>query len=158
MIYLGIDPGTATTGFALVDFKTSSPKLVEAGVISTTTDLHMHDRLNLLFSSLLDIARKYKPEVMVIEKLFFNTNTKTAMTVGQARGVALLVASQGNMQVCEYTALEAKKAITGYGRADKKEMQRAVMEFMNLEQFVKVDDANDAVAIILCHLKKSNLV
>ncbi|MEN9389385.1 MAG: hypothetical protein RLY61_469 [Candidatus Parcubacteria bacterium] len=158
MIYLGIDPGTATTGFAIVELKTASPVLHEAGVILTKPDVLMHDRLSLLFDSLKDITKKYSPKTMVIEKLFFNTNTKTAMTVGQARGVALLVASQGKMTVCEYTALEAKKAITGYGRADKKEMQKAVMDFMELDHYVKVDDANDAVAMVICHLKKTNLL
>lgn len=158
MIYLGIDPGTATTGFAIVELKTEKPVLIDSGVVTTAPDLLMHDRLSLLFDSLKKISKQYMPEAMVIEKLFFNTNAKTAMTVGQARGVALLVASQSKMTVCEYTALEAKKAITGYGRADKKEMQKAVMEFMELDHFVKVDDANDAVAMVICHLKKANML
>ncbi len=156
MIFIGIDPGTATTGFAIVDV---SPKkgsiLIDSGVISTPAGVVMHDRLNMLHKELSEIVKKNIPSIMIIEKLFFNTNVKTAMTVGQARGIALLVASQKKMEVFEYTALEAKKAITGYGRADKKEMQKAVMEMMNLDKIVKVDDANDAVAMVLCHLKKS---
>ena len=158
MIYLGIDPGTATTGFAIIEHNSTSPKLYEAGIVATSAELPMHERLNILFDALLKITKKHAPKTMVIEKLFFNTNTKTAMTVGQARGVALLVASRSKMSVCEYTALEAKKAITGYGRADKKEMQKAVMDFMHLDEFVKVDDANDAVAMVICHLKKTNLI
>ena len=92
---------------------------------------------------------------MVIEKLFFNTNSKTAMTVGQARGICMLVAANHNIKVYEYTALEAKKELTGYGRADKKDMQKSVMEYLNLKEIIKSDDANDAVAIVLCYIRKT---
>ncbi len=154
MIFLGIDPGTAAMGYAIVDQTDSKIALVKADIIATPSTADMHNRLATLFDALNLITKEFTPKCMVIEKLFFNTNVKTAMTVGQARGVALLVASKKKMKVHEYTALEAKKVLTGYGRADKKEMQSAVREFMGLETIVKADDANDAVAMVICHIQK----
>jgi crossover junction endodeoxyribonuclease RuvC len=159
MIFLGIDPGTAAMGYAIVEQSTNSKlKLLKADIIATPSTDDMPHRLALLFDALNLITKEFAPKCMVIEKLFFNTNVKTAMTVGQARGVALLVASKKRMSVHEYTALEAKKILTGYGRADKKEMQSAVRKFMGLETIVKIDDANDAVAMVLCHIHKNNNV
>lgn len=153
MIILGIDPGTATTGYAILDTQ-SRPTILEAACIKTTPDFEMHLRLMGVHDGLLGITKKFKPEVMIVERLFFNTNAKTAMTVGQARGVVLLIAALRNMQVIEYTALQAKQTLTGYGRASKQEMQQAVKTYLKLEKTVKPDDANDAVAMVLCHLIK----
>lgn len=166
MILLGIDPGTATTGYAIMELDddlvadkstihTIVPTVLhECAVVSTPAGIDMHDRLQTLYSDLLKISKQFNPDFMVIERLFFNTNAKTAMTVGQARGVALLVAAHSKMAVFEYTALEAKKVLTGYGRADKKEMQEAVRNYMGLKEVLKPDDANDAVAMVICHLHK----
>lgn len=128
--------------------------LIESDMLTTPPEMDMHMRLRVLYNGLTAIVKKHSPEVMVIEKLFFNTNVKTAMTVGQARGVSLLVAANKRMQVYEYTSLEAKLVLTGYGRSDKKEVQKAVKEILHLDEIIKSDDANDAVAMVLCHLKK----
>lgn len=156
MIALGIDPGTAATGVAVLDIKNTKDKpiIVAVDTIKTPSDMEMHDRLRLVHEGLETIALKYSPDLMVIERLFFNTNVKTAMSVGQARGVSLLVAGQYKMQVREYTALEAKNILTGYGRATKKELQLAVMEYMNLEKVIRPNHANDALAMILCFIEK----
>ena len=156
MRMMGIDPGTATTGYSIVDVSgTNNISLVETSVILTSAAELMHNRLNMLYQGLSKIAKRMNPDVMIVEKLFFNTNIKTAITVGQARGISLLVASEYDMDVFEYTALEAKKYVTGYGRASKQEIQEAVKVLMKLPEIVKPDDACDAVAIVLCHLSKS---
>jgi len=159
MIILGIDPGTASTGYAFIKVTKgvgakSLPKIVAYGVVSTGKDLEMHKRLKYIHLQLVSLCKKYKPELMVIERLFFNTNVKTAMTVGQARGVALLVGAEYDLPIYEYTALQAKLALTGYGRAEKSVMQKAVQDYLGLTDKIKPDDANDAVAMALCYLAK----
>ena len=159
MKIIGIDPGTARMGFSVVrtDKKGSFIDVLETSVLITLPEMPMQQRLLILYNGLFKIMKKHKPSIMVIEKLFCNTNVKTAMTVGQARGVALLSAAATNMTVYEYTALEAKRSLTGYGRSSKKEMQEAVKDKLNLESIVKSDDANDAIAMALCYIKKSLL-
>ncbi len=168
MIILGIDPGTASTGYAFLRTTgtggvtggisgKSVPKILTSGVVTTGKDLEMPRRLRYIYLQLTSLCKKYKPELMVIERLFFNTNAKTAMTVGQARGVALLVGAEYDLQIYEYTALQAKLVLTGYGRAEKSAMQIAVQEKLNLVDKIKPDDANDAVAMVLCHLIKSQV-
>lgn len=156
MIILGIDPGTARMGCALVKTPKSGfkPSLIDSFVITTPSDMELQDRLLVLYKGLVEATKKHSPDILVIEKLFFNTNATTAISVGQARGVALLVAAMHKLTVFEYTALQAKLLLTGYGRADKKDMQKAVKEHLHLESEVKSDDANDAVAMALCYLKK----
>jgi crossover junction endodeoxyribonuclease RuvC len=156
MIILGVDPGTALTGYAIVEKKKTvkAPKLIEVDCIRTKAGVDMHIRLQQLYDELYDVAKTYKPDLMVVERLFFNTNAKTAMSVGQARGVPLLIAARHEMEVYEYTALQAKKVLTGYGRASKKEMQEAVRKYMLLDEIVKPDDANDAIAMALCYINK----
>lgn len=156
MTILGIDPGTASTGYAFVKTEKGKklPKIVTCGVVSTGKDLEMHRRLKYIHLQLSSLCKKYKPDYMVIERLFFNTNAKTAMTVGQARGVALLVGAEHDLIIYEYTALQAKLALTGYGRAEKSVMQKAVQEYLGLAEKIKPDDANDAVAMALCYLSK----
>lgn len=156
MIILGIDPGTAITGYAVlnVDFGNSTPEILEVSAIKTSKNLNMPQRLKVLHDDLFDVVNKFSPELMVIERLFFNTNVKTAMSVGQARGVPLLIAAHKKMTVFEYTALEAKSVVTGYGRASKQQMQDAVRDYLGLNEIVKPDDANDAIAMVLCFLNK----
>jgi len=158
MIILGIDPGTASTGYAFVKATSTSsavPKIVAYDVITTGKDLDMPKRLRYLYLQLSSLCKKYKPTHMVVERLFFNSNAKTAMSVGQARGVALLVGAEYDVDIYEYTALQAKLVLTGYGRAEKKAMQEAVKDYLGLSSTIKPDDANDAVAMALCHLRKS---
>lgn len=158
MIILGIDPGTATTGYAVLQADVSSelaPVLLDTNTLKTPPEMDMHTRLHKLYNDLNTLIVRYSPKLMVIERLFFNTNARTAMTVGQARGVVLLAAASNNLEVKEYTALEAKKVVTGYGRASKKEMQEAVRKIMQLKEIVRSDDANDALAIVICHMHKT---
>jgi len=151
MIILGIDPGTASMGYGVVIIKGGKPILEDQGVIKTFPDTDMPKRLEILYSNLNDVAKQFKPELVVIESLFFNTNAKTAISVGQARGISMLVAAHNNAAVVEYTALQAKKILTGYGRADKKDMQIAVKKVLGLKEIIKPDDANDGVAMALCY-------
>jgi len=160
MIILGIDPGTASTGYAFVKVNKgagakSLPKILACGVVTTGKTLEMPRRLRYIYIQINSLCKKYKPDLMVIERLFFNTNAKTAMTVGQARGVALLVGAEYDLDVYEYTALQAKFVLTGYGRAEKSAMQKAVKDYLGLSEHVRPDDANDAVAMVLCHLAKA---
>lgn len=163
MIIMSIDPGTAKTGYAILNTNNKKnnnkegkllPHLLDCSCIDTSKSMGMHYRLEFLYNKLLAIANEYKPNIMVIEKLFFNTNAKTAISVGQARGLPMLVAAHHKIDVVEYTALEAKLVLTGYGRSGKKEMQNAVKEYMQLEDIIKPDDANDALAMGLCFLNK----
>ena len=156
MVILGIDPGTATTGFGIV--RTSSKKLalVGFGCIKTPAGEEMPRRLLKLRKELKKLIKDFKPEVMIIERLFFNTNAKTAMTVGQARGVVLLVAAECRLPVFEYTALQAKLELTGYGRADKSEVEKAVKRCLRIRRKIKPDDAADALAVAICHIKKES--
>jgi crossover junction endodeoxyribonuclease RuvC len=159
MIVIGIDPGTARMGYGVIDVKNNGKKikLIDGEVIVTHPDLEPEKRLKFLYDTLISVLKKTKPDVMVIEKLFFNTNAKTAIAVGQARGVSMLAAANKKVKVEEYTALEAKLALTGYGRSDKKTMQDAVQKILGLSKKVKSDDANDAVAMALCYVKKTML-
>lgn len=155
MIILGIDPGTARMGYGILHIeKDSKAKLVEVDTLITHQDLPMPKRLKFIYKSLSEIINKHSPDVMVIEKLFFNTNVKTAIAVGQARGVALLASSDKDIKLYEYTALEAKKVLSGFGRASKQEMQQVVKEMLELDKLVKSDDANDGLAMALCFIKK----
>jgi crossover junction endodeoxyribonuclease RuvC len=151
MKILGIDPGTATTGFGLI--LKEGPKLtkIDYGVISTSKTLEMPKRLSILHDDLQEIFKGLKPDVIVVEKLFFTNNITTAMTVSQARGVVLLVAEQNNIAIAEYTPLQVKMAVSGYGKATKKQVQKMVKKILKLEVIPKPDDAADALAIAICH-------
>jgi len=154
MIIFGIDPGTATTGYSVIKMENEKPILIEASAFLTPSDAELQDRLLMLHGMLNKKIDEYNPERIVIEKIFFNTNAKTAIAVGQARGVLLLIAAQRGLKVYEYTALQAKLVVTGYGRSKKKDIQEAVKKYFNLEKIIKPDDASDAVAISLCHIHK----
>jgi crossover junction endodeoxyribonuclease RuvC len=150
MIILGIDPGTATTGIGILEFKKSSKKQLAClyyGVISTPTKMSMPERLNLLYDNLLILIKEYRPEAVAIESLFFFKNAKTVMAVSQARGVALLACAQKKVPIFEFTPLQAKIAVPGYGRA---EMQKMIQKILELEKIPKPDDAADALALAIC--------
>lgn len=153
MIYLGIDPGTATTGFGIIQ-KTRNSKqeydILEFGVIETPKTDSDSKRLQIIFEDLTGLIKKYKPSFIGIEKLFFATNARTAMTVSQARGVALLASEQANVPIMEFTPLQVKNTLCGYGKADKKQVQSMVQKTFNLKNIPKPDDAADALAIALC--------
>jgi crossover junction endodeoxyribonuclease RuvC len=158
MLVLGIDPGTATTGYGLVrEGSDGSLVAVDFGIISTPAEMDMPDRLNLLFEKLNEIILLHKPTCGAVEKLFFQRNVTTAIAVGQARGVILLCMARYGLPVAEYTPLEVKQATAGYGRAEKKQMQQMVKALLQLESIPKPDDAADALAVAICHLHSNRL-
>lgn len=155
MIILGIDPGTAKMGIGLVEVDNRKKvTFIKSDVLVTHPDLEPENRLKFLYNELRSIIKEFSPDVIVIEQLFFNTNAKTAIAVGQARGICMLAAANSKIKIHNHTALEAKLQLTGYGRADKKEMQESVRKILGLSQVIKSDDANDAVAMALCYIRK----
>lgn len=154
---LGIDPGTATTGFGVVDEIDKKLSLVDFGCIKTPAGMPMPDRLNIISTKLKEIIENYRPENVSVEQLFFCTNAKTAIKVGEARGVILLTASQAGLKISEYTPLQVKMAITGYGKADKKQIQYMVKNILGCKEIPKPDDAADAIAIAICHINSRKL-
>jgi crossover junction endodeoxyribonuclease RuvC len=151
MRILGIDPGTGILGFGIIEVSRGKSALVDGGVIRTLVHEDDAVRLQTIFEELTDIITNTKPEIMSVEKLFFARNVTTAMTVAQARGVVLLCGKQACMDIYEYTPLQIKQAITGYGKADKKQMQEMVRVILGLDTVPKPDDAADAIAAALTH-------
>jgi crossover junction endodeoxyribonuclease RuvC len=148
---LGIDPGTGILGFGVIDIDAKNkPQLVDAGVIRTPVKQEDSDRLFTIYKELEGVIKELKPDVMSVEKLFFAQNVTTAMSVSQARGVVLLLGKQHDMELHEYTPLQIKQALTGYGRADKKQMQEMVRVILGLKEVPKPDDCADALAAALC--------
>lgn len=153
MTILGIDPGTATTGYGLVRENASGqPEAVAYGVITTPAGLPMPERLVLIYQELKQIILLHRPASSAVEKLFFHRNVTTAIAVGQARGVVLLALAEAGVSVFEYTPLEVKQAAVGYGNAEKKQVQMMMKALLNLEDIPRPDDAADALAIAFCHL------
>lgn len=150
MRILGIDPGTGILGFGIVDYEKTKLTLVDAGVIRTPVHHPDAERLLIIYDELKQLIDEYKPEVMSVEKLFFAQNVTTAMTVAQARGVVLLLGQQYKLGLYEFTPLQIKQAITGYGKADKKQMQEMVRVLLQLKEVPQPDDAADALAAAIC--------
>ncbi|MDD6880571.1 MAG: crossover junction endodeoxyribonuclease RuvC [Firmicutes bacterium] len=151
MRILGIDPGYAILGWGIIDVIGNRFSVVDYGAVLTDTSMEMPARLQALYNGLTDIINKYKPEDASIEQLFFNSNAKTAILVGEARGVAVLACANGNLNIAEYTPLQIKQALVGYGRADKKQVQYMVKTMLNLKSVPKPDDTADALAAAICH-------
>jgi crossover junction endodeoxyribonuclease RuvC len=151
MRIIGIDPGTATTGFGVIDVNGPKFTLVDAGVISTPAGQPMHERLVTLHRELLEVIRETKPDQAVVEQLFFATNVTTAITVGQARGVILLSLAECGLSPVEYTPMQIKQAVTGYGGAKKPQIQEMVRVLLGLPTIPKPDDAADALAAAITH-------
>jgi crossover junction endodeoxyribonuclease RuvC len=149
MRIIGIDPGTGILGFGVIDIAGTEVQLVDAGVIRTPVKEDDAVRLETIYQELTDIIVQTKPTVMSVEKLFFLRNVTTAMTVSQARGVVLLCARLAGLQIFEYTPLQIKQAVTGYGKADKKQVQEMVRVLLKLKEIPKPDDAADALAAAL---------
>jgi crossover junction endodeoxyribonuclease RuvC len=157
MRILGIDPGTGILGFGVVDVDARGKlSLVDAGVIRTPVKQADSDRLNTIYDELHEIIVELKPDVMSVEKLFFARNVSTAMSVAQARGVVLLCGKQHKLDLFEYTPMQIKQAITGYGKADKKQIQEMVRVVLGLKEVPKPDDAADALAAAICHSSVAN--
>lgn len=151
MRILGIDPGTGILGFGVIDVVRGKAKLVDAGVIRTPVKEDDAVRLQTIFEELTDIIVQTKPQEMSVEKLFFAQNVTTAMTVAQARGVVLLAGQQAGLKIYEYTPLQIKQALTGYGRAEKKQVQEMVRVILSLKIIPKPDDCADALAAAITH-------
>jgi len=157
MVILGIDPGTAITGYGVVSHEGNHLKKIAFGVIRTTPDQEMAERLSQLYKELQEIIVKYAPEVVAVEELFFNKNVRTALAVGQARGVIMLAANNAGLKIVEYTPLQVKQAVVGYGRAEKLQVQEMVRMLLCLTELPKPDDAADALAIGICHAHSRKL-
>lgn len=152
MRILGIDPGTGILGFGIIDVKPGGKvSLVDGGVIRTPVKQADSLRLDTIYTELTEIIKEYKPDVMSVEKLFFSQNVTTAMSVAQARGVVLLCGVQNELTLFEYTPQQIKQAVTGYGRAEKKQIQEMVRVILHLDEVPKPDDAADALAAAVCH-------
>ncbi len=157
MIALGIDPGTALCGYGIVRAIDDEYELVTCGAIATPAKTPLEKRLLKIYDELTALIRAHTPDTAAVEKLFFSRNTTTALSVGHARGVAMLAIVQANIPLAEYTPNEIKQAVAGYGGADKYQMQQMVRVLLRLDDVPKPDDAADAVAIAICHLQSARL-
>lgn len=157
MIVIGIDPGTARTGYGLVREADGALAAVAYGVIETAAGIPLHRRLQTIHRELRDLLALHRPVSGAVEKLFFARNVTTALAVGQARGVAMLALADANVAVAEYTPLEVKQAVAGYGRADKPQMQAMVRMLLGLSEIPRPDDAADALAVAICHLHSAKM-
>ena len=151
MRILGIDPGYATIGYGIVEYDNFRFKTIAYGAITTTPDKAFSDRLCDIFDDMSTLLNTYKPDNLSIEKLYFNTNTTTAIDVAQARGVILLAARKAGIDIFEYTPLQVKQSITGYGRAEKHQVMEMVKNLLQLKSVPKPDDTADALALAICH-------
>jgi crossover junction endodeoxyribonuclease RuvC len=153
MLVIGIDPGTATTGYGLIREEQDGSLVVgDYGVIQTPAEMPLPDRLLILYNNLTKLIFLHHPESGAVEKLFFQKNVRTALSVGQARGVVLLTLAQSGLSISEYSPLVIKQAVAGYGGADKLQVQNMVRVLLNLPKIPQPDDAADALAIAICHI------
>jgi crossover junction endodeoxyribonuclease RuvC len=151
MRIIGIDPGTGITGFGLIEHSRSDQRLVDGGVIRTPSNTPLEHRLLTIYHDLTQIIKDTKPDIVSVEKLFFAQNVTTAISVSHARGVILLAATQAKLPLFEYTPLQIKQALTGYGRASKNQVQEMVKVILNLDSLPQPDDCADALATAICH-------
>ncbi|MBN1319021.1 MAG: crossover junction endodeoxyribonuclease RuvC [Anaerolineales bacterium] len=157
MLVLGVDPGVAITGYGLVCEENGILKSVAYGVITTEAGQPLGNRLKTIYFELHELAKRYKPTQAAVEKLFFSKNVRTAMSVGQARGVSLLALVNAGLTPGDYTPLEIKQSVTGYGRAEKIQVQQMVTALLNLPEIPQPDDAADALAVAICHLNNMRI-
>ena len=154
MVVIGIDPGTAITGYGLIEEQNNQKiQLIDSGAIRTDAFLPQEKRLHKLYKSIRQILKTYRPTSGAVEMLFFQKNVRSALSVGQARGIVLLALAQENINVYEYNPLDVKVAVTGYGGAEKGQVQRMVQTILELPQIPEPDDVADAIAVALCHLQ-----
>ena len=151
MIILGIDPGLATVGYGVVNYEKNRFTTINYGAIITPPHTPVHDRLKKIYEDMQELIEAYKPAELAIEELFYNTNQKTIIPVCEARGVLLLCAHQNKLNISEYTPLQVKQSVVGYGRAEKIQVQTMVKNILKLEKLPKPDDAADALALAVCH-------
>lgn len=151
MRVLGIDPGFAITGYSIIDYIGNKFQLISSGAVLTKAGVSFPQRLTKIYDDLNLIIDKYTPDAIAVEELFFNQNTKTAINVAQARGIILIVGCKKNIPTFEYTPLQVKQAVTGYGRADKIQVQKMVQSILKVDKIPKLDDITDSMAIGICH-------
>ena len=157
MRVIGIDPGTAIVGYGIIDYDKNKYSVVDYGVILTSKDLSTEERLEVIYNNMDKILKKYKPEFMAIEDLFYFKHDKTVISVAQARGVILLGCAHNNKPTYEYTPLQVKQGVVGYGRAKKIQVQQMVTSILNLSEIPKPDDIADALAVAICHANANKL-
>jgi crossover junction endodeoxyribonuclease RuvC len=157
MRVLGIDPGTAITGYAIVEEEGSELALVALGAIRTPAGTPLPQRLQTIYAELQEVVAAHEPESSAVEELFFSRNVRTAMSVGHARGVTLLALADAGLPIAEYTPQQVKEAVTGYGNAGKRQVQRMVRMLLGLSAIPRPDDAADAAAVAICHLHRARL-
>lgn len=157
MLVLGIDPGTAITGWGVVSKDADDLHLVDFGTIDTSKNSPLPQRLQTIHLQLGELISQHRPDAVAVEKLFFSKNVRTAMSVGQARGVALLAVAEGGLPLYEYTPLEVKQSVVGYGRATKDQVQQLVKLLLGLDFVPQPDDAADAIAVAICHIHSARL-
>lgn len=151
MVILGIDPGYAIVGWGVIEYEHSKFRVLGYGAITTNADTPFPQRLESIYNDMCYVFEKYKPSVMSMEKLFYNSNQKTVIDVAQARGVITLCAQMHNKEIFEYTPLQVKQSVTGYGRAEKKQVMEMTRSILSLESVPKPDDTADALALAICH-------
>jgi crossover junction endodeoxyribonuclease RuvC len=154
---LGVDPGTAITGWGVVEGNGQTLTMTACGVITTAAGTPLPQRLQIIYNDLTQIIARWQPQDSAIEELFFSKNAKTALAVGHGRGAAMLALANANLPIAEYKPLEIKQAITGYGGADKHQMQQMVKLLLTLDDIPRPDDAADALAVAICHLHSARL-
>ena len=150
MIILGIDPGLAIMGYGVIEVKNYSMRVIDYGAVYTPSHTPVSSRLQMIYDGMRELFKKFNPNEVAFEELFFNTNTTTAINVAEARGVAIVVANQFTKNIYEFTPLQIKQALTGNGRAEKKQVQYMVQHILNLKEMPKPDDAADALAVAIC--------
>ncbi len=151
MVILGVDPGYAIVGWGVIEYKANKFRVLDYGAVTTQAKTPFPLRLCDIYDGITDIIKKYTPEYLSMEKLFYNNNAKTVIDVAQARGVIMLAAQQNGINIAEYTPLQVKQSVTGYGRAEKKQVQEMTRIILNLEKIPKPDDTADALAMAICH-------
>ena len=157
MRIMGIDPGTATTGWGMVKRQEDALTLLDYGTVSTAQDTPAPQRLQIIYRELGHVISRHEPDAAAVEKLFFSKNVRTAMAVGQARGVALLAVADAGLPLHEYTPMEVKQSVCGYGKASKEQIQKLVNMLLGLDFLPEPDDAADAIAVAICHLNSERL-
>ncbi len=157
MRVLGVDPGTAITGWGVVEGDGNDLRMIACGAITTAAGTPLPQRLQTIYRELSNIIEQWQPDTSAIEELFFSKNAKTALAVGHGRGAAMLALANANLSITEYKPLEVKQAIVGYGGADKRQMQQMVKLLLGLDDIPRPDDAADALAVAICHLHSARL-
>ncbi|HOB20417.1 MAG TPA: crossover junction endodeoxyribonuclease RuvC [Candidatus Atribacteria bacterium] len=157
MRVLGIDPGMAIMGYGVVEDRGNSLKVLDYGVITTSPDMETPQRLLHIYNSAAELIKRYSPDAAALEELFFNKNAKTAIIIGHARGAAVVACAGLGIDLYEYTPLQVKQSVVGYGRADKHQVQQMVKLLLNLKDVPRPDDAADALAVAVCHIHSSQM-